>query len=280
MLIPCIPWVIYFALNGALYDIINVYFFVNISSYSSQVSIFTRIYTALKDSLMYVNNLKLFSTITIIGYIYTMISKNVFSRIYEKIAITVTILISVIGVYYGANHIYYFLILMPFVILGIICFANIIEKIVNKKYINIIKLIAPIYLILIVVLCCNTSNNFEFRKTKKEDLLQYKFAEIIKQKPNATLLNYGFLDGGFYTVANIVPNVKYFHKPNISYESYPEIMNEQNRYIKEKVVDFVVIKVEKEEDSNKIEYLNENYKKIDSVYVQNVNSYYMLFQVI
>lgn len=155
-----------------------------------------------------------------------------------------------------------------------------IEAIGKPKIINYLKFWAPIYILVCILLTCRSSSNFEFRKVKKEDLVQYQFAKIINQKPNPTLLNYGFLDGGFYTVTGIVPNIKYFHKPNISYENYPIIMDEQNRYIKELIVDFVVIRVQKEEDSVQIPYLYENYKKIKTNYVEGVNCYYMLFEKI
>lgn len=92
------------------------------------------------------------------------------------------------------------------------------------------------------------------------------------------MLNYGFLDGGFYTVTGIMPDFKYFHKPNIAYENYPIIMDEQNRYIREKLIDFVVIRVPKEEDSLQIPYLYKNYNKIKSSFVWGVNNYYMLFE--
>ena len=36
---------------------------------------------------------------------------------------------------------------------------------------------------------------------RKEQLPQYQFSEIITRTKEATLLNYGFLDGGFYTVS-------------------------------------------------------------------------------
>lgn len=155
---------------------------------------------------------------------------------------------------------------------------NGIERYINSKKIYWIRLGVPIYIIVCMILTCKTSSNFEFRNVKKEELVQYQFAEIINKNPQATLLNYGFLDGGFYTVTGITPNVKYFHKPNIAYENYPIIMDEQNRYIKELVVDFVVIKIEKEEDSLKIPYLYENYKKVKANYVGRVNCYYMLFE--
>ena len=133
MLIPVIPWIIYFAVNNALYEMIDVYFIVNINSYSSQATIGHRILTALIDSLMYVKHLPSFSLITFIGYIYIMISKHIMPNIYGKIALTLTILLSTIGVYYGANHIYYFLILMAFVVLGLIFIARVIEKCIKFK---------------------------------------------------------------------------------------------------------------------------------------------------
>ena len=58
---------------------------------------------------------------------------------------------------------------------------------------------------------------------------QYKFAEIISKTDNATLLNYGFLDGGFYTATGIVPNCKFFCNLNIKLD---EIMETQNEFIK------------------------------------------------
>lgn len=279
MSIPVIPWVIYFGIHNALYDVFNVYFLINISSYSTHSSILERIFTALKDASMYAKNLWLFSLITFIGYFYIIFTKNILKHKYAKIALTITILISVIGVYFGANHIYYFLILMPFIILGILWIAKMLEKFKKFNYKKLIITISPVFLLLVIFLTCSTSSNFEFRKTKKEDLVQYQFAEIINQKENATLLNYGFLDGGFYTVTNITPNTKYFHKPNIAYENFPEIMDEQNRYIKETLIDFVVIKVDTQEDSFSIPYLYENYEKIKTVYSNDINQYYMLFQV-
>lgn len=155
-----------------------------------------------------------------------------------------------------------------------------IEKCINPKKVDWIKFGIPVYLLICIGLTCITSSNFEFRKVKKEELVQYQFAEIINQKSQSTLLNYGFLDGGFYTVTGIVPNVKYFHKPNIEYEKYPIIMDEQNRYIKDLVVDFVIIRVQKEDESLQIPYLYENYKKVKSRYVEGVNCYYMLFEKI
>ena len=45
---------------------------------------------------------------------------------------------------------------------------------------------------------------------KKEDTPPYRFAEIIRQSENPTLLNYGFLDGGFYFASGVLPEGPYF----------------------------------------------------------------------
>lgn len=159
-------------------------------------------------------------------------------------------------------------------------FRSGIEKILTAKKINLIKFGMPIYVATCMLFTCNISSNFEFRKVKKDDLVQFQFAKIINEKPNSTLLNYGFLDGGFYTVTGIIPNFKYFQNQNIDYEKYPIIMDEQNRYIKESLADFVVIKVLNEDDSLDIPYLYENYNKLQTKYVEDVNCYYMLFEKI
>ena len=73
------------------------------------------------------------------------------------------------------------------------------------------------------------------------------------------------MDGGFYTVSDILPTTKYFMRQNISYDRYPIILDEQNKIIKEKKVQFVIIR-EYYGNINyheTIPYLNDNYILID-----------------
>ena len=67
--------------------------------------------------------------------------------------------------------------------------------------------------------------------------MQYRFAKIINQQEDATLLNYGFLDWGFYTAAGVAPHLKYYHLANMPLE---ELHSEQDRYVREGLSDFVV----------------------------------------
>lgn len=54
---------------------------------------------------------------------------------------------------------------------------------------------------------------------------------------DTTLLNYGFLDGGFYTVADITPNCRFFCKVNLDLQ---EMYDTQDSFLKNGLCDYVV----------------------------------------
>uniref|UniRef100_UPI002FD91CEB hypothetical protein n=1 Tax=Faecalibacillus intestinalis TaxID=1982626 RepID=UPI002FD91CEB len=89
------------------------------------------------------------------------------------------------------------------------------------------------------------------------------FKDIIDKSKNKTLLNYDNLDGGFYTTCNIVPNVKYFMRQNVGYDRYPQIIDGQREAIKNKEIEFVVIREYRDTIGYRknIPYLNDNYRK-------------------
>ena len=58
-------------------------------------------------------------------------------------------------------------------------------------------------------------SNTYLMKVPKEDMPQYRFAEIIRENDDQTLLNIGFLDGGFYFAAGVLPSSPYFCTLNI-----------------------------------------------------------------
>ena len=71
----------------------------------------------------------------------------------------------------------------------------------------------------------------------RESIMQYQLAAAMGGEPEATLLNYGFMDAGFYTATGIVPHVKYFHQTNVPLR---EMLDEQLRYIEEGLCTYVV----------------------------------------
>ena len=82
-----------------------------------------------------------------------------------------------------------------------------------------------------------TGSNVYLMRYEREDLPPWRFAEIISRKDGATLLNDGFLDGGFYYAANILPVNRYFCTFNMT---LPEMEQEHRALIAEGAVDFIV----------------------------------------
>jgi hypothetical protein len=72
--------------------------------------------------------------------------------------------------------------------------------------------------------------------------VQDRFAAIISASENPSLLNYGYLDHGFYLAANLLPTVRFFENQNIPRSVYPQILDEQERYISECLTEFVVVR--------------------------------------
>ncbi len=113
-------------------------------------------------------------------------------------------------------------------------------------------------------------------KVKKEDLVQYKFAKIINEKENATMLNYGFLDGGFYMAADILPNTRYFERQNGNMVDYDKLIK---REISEKKFDYIVVMNYNNE--NGPEYIMKNYELVTQEIqeYENDNYYFLLYKL-
>ena len=83
------------------------------------------------------------------------------------------------------------------------------------------------------------SPNSYLRGTAKEEMPPYRFARIISQKESPTLLNLGFLDGGFYLAAGAEPENRYFCTLNMD---LPAMQEEHDRLIREGLADFLVVR--------------------------------------
>lgn len=271
----------YFIVNHALDELIEVYFKLNIFGYatnSSDIGIISKIWNVLKQIGTGIGINPIVSFLSIFGIIYLCISKKKYikNKLFKVCLIFLFVLTLVFMYIGGRAWSYYYFCASVFSVLGFVGMANLINlgilKIKNIRFKEniqkIIKLpvVCPVILVLCVAVSYFASPNSSQIGLDKELTTQYVIGSIIMEKENSTMLNYGCLDGGFYTVTGKLPVTKYFCRLNLSYKSYPEMMNEQNRIIRNKEVDFVVVgthsvnfpKVEK------IPYLLENYKLVKS----------------
>ena len=98
------------------------------------------------------------------------------------------------------------------------------------------------------------SPNTYLMNVRKEEMPQYRFAEIIRQSGDRSLLNYGFLDGGFYYAAGVLPADLYFCTLNIDLPEAEESMQDSIRQGK---TAFVITRSKELRNSGKYELADE-----------------------
>jgi hypothetical protein len=159
-------------------------------------------------------------------------------KVYSVLFISAFLLI-----YIGGRHYkYYSFILAAFVPAGAVVLSNLLKLLfaqdlpLFKKKVHALRTAAAGLSLICLLTLFAGNNNTYLLKYKKEELPQYRFADIISKTENATLMNYGFLDGGFYTAAGIIPDCRVFCHLNLLLD----LDAEQNSYIIEGRTDYIV----------------------------------------
>lgn len=265
MAIPLIPWIIYFLANGALSAFIDSYLLFNIKYCNGELPLFLRILMIFTKPFTFMAKNAGIGLCFIFGFFYTCLSTKILKYRHEKAIIFLTFIFLCFGVFGGGiSFRYYYLILCPFAVLGIISLGLLIEKaeptLFNKNKIALFLILLFISLGLTFYGSNNTKMMIPFKE--KNDFVQFQFAKIINKKKDSTILNYGFLDGGFYTTTEKLPMNRFFQKQNIKNEVYPYNMVEQNNIVKNRQVDFVITGYVKGKESHyhPTKYLDAYYK--------------------
>ena len=284
MIIATLPWVAYFGFHQSIYKWVNSYFIVNLRGYSTSSSILTIIKSTIIGILYLLRENPVTIGFLFFGFIVSIIYEKFIEHKLGRVSLLLSFFLLALSVFGGGTlYIYYLLIFSPFIIFGFIfVMTQIFEKygkIYNSKY---AYMLTCIIFIISLTFTYFFHHNVDMLKLTKNDLVQYHYATIINKNENPTLLNYGGLDHGFYTTTGIVPSVKYFQNLNIDYSRYPVVMDEQNRYIREKLVDYVVMQIPISIYDGEIDLpcLNENYQLIETEQQRNEKTdfYYLLFK--
>lgn len=285
MLIATLPWIVYFGVNGAIKEWIDTYIFVNLNSYTVSFTLHERVEfiintfrNGFKDNIIY-------AVFLVVGAIGSIFTNKYMKNIIGKIALIAVFFFLLLGVYGGGRgYMYYFFIFSPFMIFGVLILLSFIKFISKDKLPRRLTLLIGILIIIISIpLTLKYNRNVYLLNVKKDQLAQYKFAEIINKTPDATLLNYGSLDNGFYITTGITPDFKHFEIQNIPHNKFPENRDEQNRYVKEAIPDYIVMKVNSKMNVNNIKpkYIWNNYEVVaeqtQRIYV-NKKVKYVLFK--
>lgn len=209
--VATLPWIIYFGVHGAIGDWLNVYIYHNIFGYTVMNS-----NTALKNFLInMILGIQMLQRDNIMVLLTCICGLFMAAKPrYKKITIQYCLMFVGLHVFTymgGRLFPYYSFVYAIFVPFGLVVLYDALSfclkgnvSWIQKKRIEYVGVICAA-----IVAFFLTPNRYMMGE-KKGNLPQYQFKTIIEQVENPTLLNYGFLDGGFYTVCNIIPDCKAF----------------------------------------------------------------------
>ena len=244
-----LPWIVYFGLNGALVDWLKVYLYDNLFLYSAGegAGLVSRVKAIVMSGVDWLTGNLRYTLPILLGLAW-------FTVKHKKLRLCVWLMaaIGALGVFIGGkSYTYYGLALAPLAVLGLAAAGQLWDRFVRPRWAG------AVCLAVCVALCPLISHNMTADYgaafgAAKEDTMQHKIAQHIPA--DASLLNYGFMDAGFFTAAGITPQVKYFHQTNVPLD---EMLSEQARYIREGVCDYVVTRGQQPEGLDQYELIAE-----------------------
>lgn len=228
VLVSSVPVLVYFIKNDALSDLWTAYFYNNIFLYSAAqdegqgvLSLLQMLYGRVR---VFISWAYPFAVPAFIGMVwYSLVSPAKY-----RLAPAFAALLLVPLIFSGSlNLMYYWLVFAPFAVYGLLLLCILTDRFLQKDFRRITAALTAVSLVCTGLFAWAFSQNTYLMQYEKEDMPQYQFKEIILSVDDPSLLNYGFLDGGFYTVCDLVPECKYFCTLNIPLEDMYEAMDMQ-----------------------------------------------------
>lgn len=229
----------YFLIHGAVAEFMTVYFYNNLFLYPVETdgSKLELIERCLRSTLQYNGSYSWLITAGLFLFLLQLRThwKDLIMTLLTFIGLTV-------GTYWGGRgYTYYGLILAGYALFGLIALAKACQMAkltLGKPLPAAITLSAlALTIVLLANYCLSKSSNTYLMAYEKEEHPAYQFAETINTVEDAKILNYGFLDGGFYYAAGVDPSNKFFCTLNID---APDMWVSQRKAINNGEVDFVI----------------------------------------
>ena len=278
MLILFLPIFIYFVYNNALSEAWNTYIVLNgkyaqLDGFVETIeNLAIKFYQRLRfDTFEYL--------VILIGAFYFPIQYIQNDR--GRLAIILSFISLHIAIFISPNYVFYYS--MPYYIfslLGSIAIIDILSRMIKVQARWYLYVLFSFFALAIGIREKNffSLSTAELLRKEEPNNPAFLFSNIVMKESNPTLLNLGLdLGNGVFTKANTVPNVKYFISPNLPHSIYPEMREEQTKYIENKEVQFIILS----EFSLNFDYffnlpaLNENYKIVDTYIEDKFKTYYL-----
>ena len=236
--IASIPVFVYFALHHAFGALWEAYFYNNLFLYAglqtesgtftdTLLTLFFRMRSAVCSNYLY-------AVPGVAGVVWYALTVRGERRLHMPLAA----LLLAICVFPGQLALpYYSLVLAVFAVWGMAALCKATECFLPRQKPWLGRTLAAASLCAACLVSFLFSQNVYLMKIQKADMPQYKFREIILSIDDPTLLNYGFLDGGFYTTTGLVPQNRFFCRLNIPLE---EMYSVQDADVLSQQTDFIV----------------------------------------
>ena len=268
----CLPFLLYFALHHALDAFFRVYFLNNITQYPPAAGgLGARAALALGNLRTALRDNPCIALPCAAGMVWALFSRRYLPA--QKAGILCLLAFLLASVFLGGQYFgYYSLPLAVFLPFALVPVCALSARAAARR--RALRYLTPLCcaaagLALVAALC----SNVYFFGASRDRFPQFSFAERMNRGSAApTLLNYGFMDGGFYTASGIVPTQRYFCTLNILPE---EIRAAQDGYLRACQVEYVVT----ENAPLAAEFL-ENYRLIarETFHSKSFSTDYYLYQ--
>lgn len=266
----------YYLINGAIQDLFLRYFYDNLFLYSSIAKREAQHLEIIEKFRNIVGNVygsfmqeRIFNIIITVGFVVSLNKKTISwikRHLFMVISAGSSFMAMAAGAYWGEGfHEYYILVFAGFLVFPLCAFAVWAEggysKLLNICKNRVVWVVAT-YLLIAFVFTWNLSSTTQNFMKPKEETIQFKVASHIEE--GSTLLNYGFLDSGFYFASKTLPNVPYFFRMNFTYEELPNMYDAQKKYVEDGLCRYVVTRQKSGEDISDITKINPDYVEIYS----------------
>lgn len=268
--VSTLPWLVYFGCHGAVKTWLKVYLYDNIFVYGSDVTQsggltalweqFTMALGNIWNSLSDRGNWG-YSLPLALGVCLFLLAPRRRVSPAEKLAVLLMGLGMAFGIFISSTkHDYYGLPLAVFAIGGLAAVSCLVRRLQSSLVLWGAALCGSLALAYCI------SPNTYLLLTDRAEMPQYRFAEQILNSEDTSLLNYLFLDGGFYTVTGEIPMARTFQVINMD---RAKRIQEQEEYVRQQMTHWVVTWRAQETSEEELRHagvLSEYYDLADYMY--------------
>lgn len=221
-----VPVILFFVINKALPEMIDIYFVQNIFRYNmgsaEETSLVTKLLDPVLMLIMYCGKNFQLPLFFAIGQIF-MSKRN------KKVAAMLTI--SFVTCFFFAfigskSYPYYAFAITPLTVAGWAPAVIGLDILLKEKKTSLKNVLVIAMAAVTCGLSLGEARNTEHYGIKKEDYPGYNLSQIIMQDEDRSLICYGFLDRGFYTYTYQDPDMRYFTYLNADSEHILEVQRD------------------------------------------------------